>query len=138
MSQNALASTPLYYDDGSNEQDWFVGTPPYFVGVEFVLADFGLSSPKKVLNVAFYISITYEPNKDVKIHVTDAALNDLLVLPLTHPSTVGWWTIDISSYNVIVTGDFYVFWEAFAANTALPALDSADPDHPRYYSSSTL
>ena len=129
VTQNAFASTPLFYDDGSAELGQNIGAAPFFDGVKFVLADFGLSGSQKVVEVSFYVS-GVQANRDVKIHVMTDLLSDLLVLQLTHPAVVGWWTVDISSNNVIVTGDFFVVWEVFVAappNTAGPGVDTSSP-----------
>jgi len=105
---NVQAQTWLFYDNGFSGQFGFAGKP--FVAVRFSLPSGWLNA--KILTARYYA--TGGPGSlDFRAHVFGSdGITPLLPSPiLVSPSTFGWVDVDLSSYDIFVSGDFYIAME---------------------------
>ena len=107
--QNAFAATELKYDDGTAE-DYFYLSTGGVAAVRFSLPT-GWSSAK-LLTAEYYIY--YYSGIAFRVRIFNSGgVTELLLPPLdVTPSATGcvqcWFSVDLGSYNIVVSGDFYV------------------------------
>lgn len=111
------APVELYYDDGTG-----IGGGPAgfnFNGVKFSLPVGAISA--KILSVRFWWN-AYPTSATV--HITGPDHQTELTTPIVVAITAfGWQEVDVSSRNIIVSGDFYVILEKTGAgNTVFDAV----------------
>jgi len=98
--QEAKASVELAYDDGTAESG-LTAEPPIEHAVRFSLQP-GWSSAKILIARYFIWS-----NPDTfRLHIYGSGVTDP-ALDVT-PAGTGWFDVDLSSYNIVVSGDFYI------------------------------
>jgi hypothetical protein len=121
--QNVFASTLLFHDDGVPES-LTAGD-----GVVFSLPS-GWSSAH-VLILRYWIDYV-DPNgpRTFKANIWGSDGTTQLLVPMITVGPlplafVGWYDVDVSSKNIIVSGDFYV---GFTGNTPNPVLVGADTE----------
>jgi len=117
--QEARASTELKYDDGTAENGWSA-EPGIEHAVRFSLQP-GRSSAK-ILIARFFI---YSNPDTFRLHiygsgVTDPALD-------VNPAGTGWFDVDLSSYNIVVSGDFYISIEYLSSQGPAIGMDTTSP-----------
>ena len=109
-AQYAFGATELSYDNGTaSSSDYFSAFTGGLAAVKFSLPT-GWSSAK-LLTAKYYILYYPQP---FTVHIFDSGgvtelccTPPLDVTPPPLPST-GWFSVDLSSYNIVVSGDFYV------------------------------
>jgi hypothetical protein len=130
MVPSAYAATEeLKYDDGSATSG-YSGPPGYYVAVKFSLP-FGWNDAK-LITARYYIFGLSAPT-DFNVHIFGSDGSTRLLGPLeTTATTLGTWLdVDLSSYNIIVSGDFYVELEFIESGFTI-GLDNSDPDGRSY------
>ena len=127
-SSSVLASTELAYDDDTAETAWSAD-PGIEHAVRFSLPP-GWSSAKLIYALYFIFA---DP-AIFRVHVygsgvTDPALDNT-------PFTTGWSIFDLTAYNIVVTGDFYISIEYLTAGAGDPPIgcDETGPIDLRTYS----
>jgi len=125
-AQNAFAAEELSYDDGSAEDTFFVPSAGYCYGNRFVQGESNWPagwSSVRVLTARFYVN-SEQGSLQVRIRVLDSAKNNLMTpLTLTHPHPTVWWDVDLSAYDVVASGEFYLVWQQVEMMTAGPGGD---------------
>jgi hypothetical protein len=123
-------ATPLAYDDGGAEGSSAMTTPGYYMAVRFSLP--GGWPRARVLSARYYLwsAVSF------KVHVfgSDGATN--LITPLVvDPGNgyEGWFKVDLTSYWIVVPGDFYVAIEYTTGYSPRIGDDSDAPDGRSYY-----
>jgi hypothetical protein len=128
---NAFASTELKWDDGGdNGATWNSNG-------EFLANKFSLPSgwtEARILKARYYMQ-SQSYLAAFKVHIFDSDLSTELLLPAptVNPTATGWFDVDLTSYNVIVTGDFYVAIEYLNDTSPRLGWDLDDPDHNQSY-----
>jgi hypothetical protein len=118
-AQNAFSSQWIIYDNNSQSNDELLGT---FVGVRFSLPN-GVSSAH-LLAVSFYwieegtsvqgagmvMAMSPQDLLNVVVHITGVPPSTAteLTSPILLTPIIGWNPVDVSSSNIVVSGDFYV------------------------------
>jgi len=113
-SSSVFAATELAYDDGTAETN-SSASPGTEHAVRFSLQP-GWSSAK--LLTARYFIPSYPAIFRVHVYgngVTDPALD---VTPLS----TGWFDVDLTAYNIVVSGDFYISIEYLIAGAGMPPI----------------
>lgn len=99
------APVELFYDDDS--PDGYIGT---YEGTGFAVK-FSIPSgwiAAKVLKAKYYLSSSGLP-LSFNVRVLDSERIDVLAPPVeVTPTSAGWFEVDLSSYNLVVDGDFYI------------------------------
>jgi hypothetical protein len=125
-TQNAFAAEELSYDDGSAEDTFWTPVDGYCYANRFVQGESNWPagwSSVRVLTARFYVN-SETAYRQVTVRVLDSAKNDLMTaLTLTHPHMTVWWDVDLSAYDVVASGEFYLVWQQVDANTAGPGGD---------------
>ncbi len=124
---SAFAAMWLYYDDGSAEVSYSTGTYHHLV-VRFSLPD-GWSQAR-LKAVKYYIHSTATLTS-FKVHIVGSDhCTELLTPAITvTPTTKGtFFTVDLTPYNIIVSGDFYVSIEYLTSGQPEIGLDTTPPD----------
>jgi hypothetical protein len=123
------ATVELFYDDGSTTTG-FAGGPGYYLAVKFSLPS-GWNDAK-LITARYYILGLSAPT-DFNVHIFGSDGSTRLLGPLTVTATTlqTWLDVDLSSYNIIVSGDFYVAME-FITRAPTIGLDFSDPDGRSY------
>lgn len=68
------------------------------------------------------------PGYSANLHITDANHNDLLVIPILPPDWGEYWVdVDLSSYDIAVSGDFYIAMEFTTYCSPSLGVDSSGP-----------
>jgi len=121
-SSSVFAAVELAYDDGL-EDSGFSGVGEY--AVRFSLQP-GWSSAKLLMALYFI----YASPAKFRVHVygsgvTDPALDNT-------PFTTGWSYVDLTAYNIVVTGDFYISIEYLDGAPDI-GRDTTDPIDLRSY-----
>jgi hypothetical protein len=128
MATMASTSTELAYDDGEPENLSGGGAGSY-QAVRFSPPSGWPSA--RILSVSYYIG---KPGAPFKAHIfgSDGAA-ELLTPPLeVKPTAIGWFNIDLTTYNIVVSGDFYVAMQYEAKFDPSIGLDLTNP-HSRSY-----
>lgn len=127
LTQNAFAATELFYDDGTAEtgSSSFAGS---MLGVKFSLPA-GWSAAK-LLTARYYI---YGAPNTFRVHIYLPALFSLpltdLIPPLdVTPSATGWFSVDLSSYGLVVSEDFYIALEFLVDGQPFLGHDTSSPN----------
>ena len=105
-AQNAFGVTELSYDDGTPEAPFYLASGG-LAAVRFSLPT-GWSSAK-LLTAKYHIF--YYSGLAFTVRIFDSGgVTELCCTPPLDvtPSATGWFSVDLSSYNIVVSGDFYV------------------------------
>lgn len=123
------ATVELKYDDGSTTSG-FAGSTGYYLAVKFSLPS-GWNDAK-LITARYYIFGLSAPT-DFNVHIFGSDGSTRLLGPLTVTATTlqSWLDVDLSSYNIIISGDFYVAME-FITRAPTIGLDFSDPDGRSY------
>lgn len=122
----ALAAIELAYDNGISTGDRGRGDGCY-IAVRFSLPP-GLDRAK-ILTAKFYIE---EDPDAFNLYIFDSDGSSVLLGPLVvTPTIADWFNADLSSYNIMVTGDFYIAVQ-FMDNDLDIGMDYTDPDGRSY------
>lgn len=118
----------IKYDDGAFERifKWSLPRRGYMLAVRFTPRE----TPSKLFKVSFYIK---EPNPFI-IRVFDDTRKSLFEKS-AWPTQEGWFIVDLSGFNIIVNGDFYIALESNPAASNNPWLggDISNPDGRSYW-----
>jgi prenyltransferase beta subunit len=115
-------SLELYYDDGAADFG-FIAWPKAVAAVKF-----SVSEVYKILKLKYFI---WGNMSTIRVLVLDKHLNILFskdVIPYS-----GWFEVDISSTNVVVSEDFFVALEWPLGGQPWLGVDSSPPHHNRSY-----
>ena len=118
----------LSYDDGGAES--FQSNAE---GSGFAV-HFNTAGPAQLMEARLYLDAATGANA-IAIHVWDAAHNDLVTpFNVTPPMGEAWFTVDLSSLNLTVDGDFYVGYLYHPAMDYDPSIgvDTSAPDGHSY------
>lgn len=118
----------LSYDDGSwdNHLGAVIG---YEVAVKFSLP-MGWTSVK-ILTAKYYICVY--PGYPFRVRLYDSD-GDALITPFSAtPTATGWFDVDLSGLNIVVSGDFYIVMEYMIYAKPRIGYDTSDPDLRSYY-----
>lgn len=117
----------IRYDDGGFEAYfwWINPSYGYMIAVKFTPPE----KPSKLLKALFYIN---NPSQ-FKVRVFDENRWSLLDAS-ANPTRNGWYTVDLSDFNIIVKGDFYIALE-YISGSSNPRLggDTSRPDGRSYW-----
>ena len=146
---DALGSTPpappsnpetqIFYDDGSAEIGLALLIPGAVVSIRFTPP----FSPAWVTRMIFYVYPFFGTGSFI-IHVFDTDWTDLITPFEFSGVQYEWNEVDLSGYNIIVTGDFYLaleFTDESAPPSAPPTLigfDTNSSDSGRSYAGQVL
>lgn len=128
-AQNAFAATELAYDDGTAES----AASPLVGGL--VAVRFSLPtgwSAAKLLTARYYIE--FGPSI-FRVHVYGSTWTTELCCtpPLdVTPSATGWFDVDLTAYNIVVSGDFHIAAEWLA--TGIPGIGADSSSFPAWRS----
>ncbi len=120
---NYAPTTELAYDDGVAES-WQSQDAQSGFAVRFTTpgASARLSRARYYLNAA-------TPSAAIQVHVWDASHNDLIApFTVTPQAGIHWLDVDLSSYNLTVSGDFYVGFLSTVAYQPDIGVDASAPD----------
>lgn len=98
--RNYAPEQELAYDDGTMET-----TASWEAGKGFAVRFTPPATPATLVWARFYF---YGPFAPVEVHVWDANRNSLGSPVPASPTQEGWFTVDLSGQNIVVSGDFYV------------------------------
>ena len=94
----AAVETELAYDDGTGSED-----ASWEAGKGFAVCFSPPAGQVKVVRARYYL---YDP-RPIEVHVWDYAAHNNLITPFTANTTAeGWNDVDLSAYNIVVSGDF--------------------------------
>ena len=117
--QEARASIELAYDDGTAETGWDGD-----IGIEHAVR-FSLKpgwSSAKLLIARFFIYV----NPDIfRLHIYGSGVTDPKLDCL--PPGTGWFDVDLSKYNIMVSGDFYISIEYLVPSAPTIGVDTTGP-----------
>jgi hypothetical protein len=102
-AQATWASDWIIYD--SNNPIGAGGGSPDYTGFQKAMLFTPPYAPCKLISAAFQIG---ENPAGFKVHVTDAAHADLVTPFQVTPTSTGWFNVDLSSYNITPSGDFFI------------------------------
>jgi hypothetical protein len=122
LASNVSAQTWLFYDDGAPEGQFGFSLKP-FVAVRFSLPS-GWSNAK-ILTARYYVTTA----NAFRAYVFGSdGITPLLASPiLVSPSSFGWVDVDLSSYGIFVSGDFYIAMEQITPPFPAIGIDVSDP-----------
>jgi hypothetical protein len=109
----------LAYDDGSAEE-WWTFQPGFFDAVRFS-PPFELS---RIIAVKYYIASS---PTTFNVLILDSDRNSVYEKPAV-PTSMGWFTVDLSNENIIVKGEFYAAMKWTIAEAPYLGADHANPD----------
>lgn len=123
------AEQELAYDDGSAEsnQSWDQ------LNAGFAVRFTSPGASARLVRARYYLN-TAQAGHPIEVHVWDVNHNDLIApFAATPPAGEGWFNVDLSSYNLTVSGDFYVGF-LYAAQHSDPSVgvDDSAPDGRSY------
>ena len=128
--QEAKASTMLAYDDGTNEMN-ASPLPGYIYAVRFSLPPD--VSCAKLLTARYYI---YADPDTFRLRVMAPDQFSDLTPPFdVTPTITGWFDVDLTSKNIVVTGDFYIVFESLSGLPSV-GLDDTTPSLRSFFSDS--
>jgi len=112
FSSSAFAATELAYDDNGAEMGATTAPPLYFA-VEFSLPS-GWSTGR-LLKARYNI---YADPTTFRVHIYGSDGTTELLIPslVVTPSATGWFDVDLTAYNIIISADFYVAMEFQTVN----------------------
>lgn len=108
----------LYYDDGTAEGfdfDPVLGRAVFFT--KFV----SRGETVKILGAKIFLKIITQPPSPIDVYVWDFNRQPLIPPVRVTPTEEGWFTADLSPYNLIVSDEFYI-GIAWSSSTAPPLL----------------
>jgi len=127
-SSSVFAATELAYDDDGAEGGLSASLGSYHA-VKFSLPS-GWSSAR-LLTASYYIE-SRPTNFRVHIYGSDGT-TELFIPPLVvTPSGTGWFNVDLTDYNIIISGDFYVAAFYLVESTPVFGRDDTSPDSYTY------
>ena len=116
-------STEVLDDDGSYETGYaFTDVGIANLG-RFAVRFTPIYSPDLLATVRFYIAVT-PSQSPLKIHILDASFTELIT-PLEVSVSTGWNDVDVSSYGLTFTGDYYIALEWTVGYTSYLGLDTS-------------
>jgi hypothetical protein len=127
--KNCAPEMELAYDDGSAESEQSYNALDSGFAVLFTTP--GASA--QLVRARYYFN-TAASDHPIQVHVWDANRSDLITpFTATPPTGAGWLEVDLSSYNLTVSGDFYVGF-LYSEQHSDPSLgvDSSGPDGRSY------
>jgi len=127
--QVASARTELAYDDGVADGRSGVGAGGY-QAVLFTLPVGWLKA--RIIEARYYLT---DKPAAFKVHIIggDGVTELLTPPPEAAPTGVGWFDVDLTAYNLEVSGDFYVAIECEAHDSPGIGWDGSRPDGRSYY-----
>jgi hypothetical protein len=138
MVPDVFAATWLFYDDDDPEFSTCHSTD-YYHAVRFSLP---AGWPQaKITKISFFIhEETATPFAPFDAYIFDSDGSTILLGPLsvTPTSDDAWFIIDVSSYDISVSGDFYVAIHYITGCTTHIAFDLTPPIDDRSYAGNTL
>ena len=126
---SVFAEIELKYDDGESD-----GCDTSFVG-NYLAVKFSLPTDwnnARILKARYYFVVD---SGNFKVHIFDSdGITELLDPPLALGSIPGWFEVDVSTNNIIVTGDFYIAIEFIESAVGPPCIgfDSDSPLGPSF------
>jgi hypothetical protein len=138
MVPHTFAATWLIYDDGVPEFSTCHSTG-YYHAVRFSLPDGWPQA--KITKISFFIHVeTTTPFAPFDAYIFDSDGSTILLGPLsvTPTSDDAWFIIDVSIYDISVSGDFYVAIHYITGCTTHIAFDLSTPIDDRSYAGNTL
>jgi len=128
VARNYVPGVELAYDDGVAES-WQSHDEDSGFAVLFTTPD----AAAQLVRARYYLDGATGANP-IEVHVWDDAHNDLITpLEVTPPAGEGWLDVDLSGYNLTVSGDFYVgFLYPGAAYDPSLGMDTTLPDGRSY------
>ncbi len=129
---SAFATAELKYDDGGDEGGLSHSTNMY-IAVKFSLPD-GWSCAK--IRTAKYFIMTGSLLSAFKVHILGSdGCQELLTPAPTHAPTAtnAFFSVDLTSYGIVVSEDFYVVIEYLTDWTPTIGRDTTSPDGRTYY-----
>jgi len=125
------APTELAYDDGTAEAS-DARSMGYVYAVKFSLPSGWVKA--KILTARYYV---FADPATFNVIIYNGDGSSILFGPLAvTPTSTGWFDVDLSSYNIIVWGDFRVAWQWAVAFDPVIGLDQSGPDGRSYYRTS--
>jgi parallel beta-helix repeat protein len=112
----------LYYDDGMAESGHAPTLALYTYAVRFHSPS--PSETYRLTKVKFYI---YSDPASFKLDIRDASIQPLHSETVT-PTGTGWFTIDLTSKEIIVEGDFWVGMKYLTLHQPKLGADTSNPD----------
>ena len=111
----------LYYDDGTAEDGYAPTLDLYTYAVHFQTPE---NTIYKVVDVKYYI---YSDPASFYVDIRDESLQPLYY-EVANPLEEGWFTINLSSEQIFVEGDFYVALKYITLERPKLGADYDDPD----------
>ncbi len=118
----------LYYDDGSPETSWSASS-----GLEHAVR-FSLksSSSAQILTARYFIQAN---PSTFRVHIYDNGGTTNLITPFdVTPGGTGWFDVDLTTMNIVVTGDFFIAIEYLSSGQPPIGVDTSSPINLRTYS----
>jgi PKD repeat protein len=101
---NVSGQQELKYDGGTPN----FGANPTSSGLAYLINIYSLPAgwqSAKIVTVRYYI---YANPAKFKVHIFDSNRADLITPVEVTPQSTGWFDVDLSAWNIVVSGDFYV------------------------------
>ena len=111
-------SVELYYDDGTSEEGPAWNLPGGGFAVRFNSPFQNTSQNTRILKAKLYFHALNNPSDSIKIRVLDLNKQDIIspiYYTVSQSQEKTWIEIDLSSYTIIVDGDFYIAEEQMVA-----------------------
>lgn len=122
--KNYASSTELTYDDGVAES-----SQSYTAGSGFAVLFTAPGASAKLVTARYYFIAPVAP---IEVHVWDTGHNDLITPFAATPGGDGWLDVDLSSYGLTVSGDFYVGFLYTVDTDPTLGVDTSSPDGRSY------
>jgi len=104
LAARAESTVEIAYDDGIEEAARGYGQAASGFAVRFTPAQPG----DMLLSVRIYVAGLVGEPAPIEIHVWDGEKKDLIPSILAAPSAAGWFDVDVSSAQLVLTDDIYV------------------------------
>ena len=119
----------LAYDDGIADSEQSQAT----LGSGFAVLFTTPGTSARLVRARYYLD-TAAAGHPIEVHVWNAAHTDLITpFTATPPAGAGWFDVDLSSYNLTVSGDFYVgFLYSVQHSDPSVGVDTTSPDGRSY------
>ncbi len=126
---NSAPEVELAYDDGVGESEQTQIT----LGSGFAVRFTTPGASARLVRARYYLD-TAAAGHPIQVHVWDAAHTDLIApFTATPPAGMGWFDVDLSGYNLTVSGDFYVgFLYSVQHSDPSVGVDTTSPDGRSY------
>jgi len=113
-----IVETEIAYDDGAVET-----TDSWETGKGFAVR-FSPTGQVKVVRARYYL----QDPRPIAVHFWDANRNDLIAPFTANTTQEGWNDVDLSPYNVTVSGDFYLGFFHLEDYRPTLGVDTSSPD----------